>query len=452
MRRTASDRDCTKGSVVRNLLSLSWPMMMSQSLYMIGPTIDMIWVGKLGSTPLAGVGVSGLAVGLINGMMTGLFTGLRAMIARFIGAGDARGANHVMQQALVIGAVFSIFTAAIGIFLAEPILILVGVEADVFAVGAAYMRIQLVGMVTLSLLRITGASMQASGDTVTPMRIAIFSRLFHLVLVPFLILGWWIFPRLGVSGAALANVFSQGLGGAIGLWFLFSGRTRLRLTLRNFRLDRNIIWRLAKVGIPDSITNMQRTFPHLAMVWFVAPFGTLAVAAYSLTTRVDAFMRTFAASLGQSSGVLTGQNLGAGRPERAEKTGWLAAGLFTGIMAIVSLAIWFWAEHIVRVFNAEPGLVEIASTFLRIQIVSYMVFGTVIVLSWSIEGVGDTMPPMLVTLLTMWLVQVPLAYFLPRVTDLGVYGVRWAIVSGWVVGAIAYSIYFKTGRWKRKLV
>ncbi len=452
MRRDAFEKDWTKGSVIGNLWSLSWPIIISQSLTVLGPTIDMIWVGKLGTASFAGVGVSGMAIMVVNSLMMGLLTGLRAMIARFIGAGDARSANHVAQQAFVIGAAFSIFMAVIGIFLAEPILVLFGVEADVVAEGAAYMRIQLSGLVTMSLAMIAQSIMQASGDTVTPMRIAVFFRTAHVVLCPFLVFGWWIFPRLGVSGAALANVISQSLGSALGLWILFSGRTRLRLTLRNFRLNRNILWRLMRIGIPASVTGMQRNLPYLVLVLFVAPFGTHAVAAHSLMQRIDAFIRMPAGALGTAAGVLAGQNLGAGQPERAEKGGWIAIGLFTGVMVIGSVVIWFYADYIVRIFNAEPGLVEIASTFMRIQIAGYMVFGLTIILSLCVEGVGDTLVTMTVTLLTMWLVQVPLAYFLPQGTKLSVYGVQWAIVIALVMRAVIYSIYFRMGRWKYKKI
>ena len=156
--------------------------------------------------------------------------------------------------------------------------------------------------------------------------------------------------------------------------------------------------------------------------------------------------------LGQASGILAGQNLGAHQPERAERTGWLAAGLVTVIMFIGAAVIWFWAESIVGVFNTEPELVKIASTFLRIQIVSYLIFGLVIVLTQCLNGVGDTMIPMLTTLITMWGIQVPLAYFLTRLTSLGMYGVRWGIVSAIVVRAVIYTTYFRSGRWKRKRV
>jgi Na+-driven multidrug efflux pump len=187
-------------------------------------------------------------------------------------------------------------------------------------------------------------------------------------------------------------------------------------------------------------------------MWFIVPFGTFAVAAHSLMERTDRFIRMPAMGLGQAAGVLAGQNLGAGKPERAERTGWVAAGLFTAIMCIISVAIWFWAENIVRIFNTEPELVEITSTFMRITIVTYMVFGFVQVLMQCLNSVGDTIIPMLVTLTTMWGVMVPLAYLLPQHPNLGVYGVRWAMVSGNVMRAAIYSTYFKLGRWKRKQV
>jgi len=213
----AFDRDWTKGSIIGNLWSLSWPMTVSSSIMILGPTIDMIWVGRLGAASIAGVGVSGIAVMSVNALIMGLFTGLRAMVARFVGAGETKDANHVSQQAFVIGIAFSILTAVTGIFLAEPILLLLGLEADVVAEGAAYMRIMLIGMVTMSGGMIGQSIMQASGDAITPMQIGIATRIFHVALCPFLIFGWWLFPRMGVSGAALTGVISQGAGGVITL-------------------------------------------------------------------------------------------------------------------------------------------------------------------------------------------------------------------------------------------
>jgi putative MATE family efflux protein len=305
-------RDWTEGSITGNLWSLSWPMTVSSLLMNLGPTIDMIWVGKLGSVAIAGVGVSGMVIMVVNGLIMGLFTSLRAMLARFVGAKDEQASSHVTQQAFVIGIAFSLFMAIIGIFLAKPILMLMGVDADVVAQGAAYMRIQFIGVVSMALLTVTQTVMQASGDAVTPMKISIGYRFFHIALSPFLIFGWWIFPRLGVSGAAVTSVFSQSIGGALGLWVLFTGRTRLRLSLSNFRLDGKVIWRMVKIGIPASFNSMERGLASVVLMWFIVPFGTLAVAAHSVMTRVEQFMQMPAMGLGQGAGILAGQRRLAG--------------------------------------------------------------------------------------------------------------------------------------------
>ena len=328
-------RDWTKGSIIGNLLSLGWPMMVGGSLNMLGPTIDMIWVGRLGASSIAGVGVSGMVVMLANSMMMGLYQGLRAMVARFIGAGDQEGANHVAQQALVIAVAYSVTMATIGVLFAKQIMTLLGVAPEVVEKGAPYLRINFIGMVTMSFRTMTEATMQASGDSKTPMWVAVFYRLVHVALSPVLIFGVGIFPRLGVNGAAITNVLSQGLGAVIGLWFLFSGHTRLRLSMKKFRVDLSIIWRLMKLALPASITGMERTLGNLVLMYFMTPFGTLAVAGHTLNQRVEMFVNQPAMGLGQGAGVLAGQNLGAKRPERAVKTGWLGAALLTGVMVIV---------------------------------------------------------------------------------------------------------------------
>jgi len=419
---------------------------------MLGPTIDIIWVGKLGAASIAGVGVSGMVVMLVNSLMMGLTTGMRAMIARFVGAGDVGGANHVAKQAFVVSAGFATVMAAIGILFAEPVLILFGLETEVVAEGAAYMRIMLVGSAAMSFRMMAEGIMQASGDAVTPMKVAVIFRIIHVVLVPFLIFGWLIFPRLGVSGAATTNVISQSLGLAISLWYLYTGRTRLRLTLGNFRFDPDIIWRIVKIGIPASVSGVERTFTNLVLMWIIAPFGTLAIAAHTVIQRAEGILVMPCLALGMAAGVLAGQNLGAGQPGRAEKTGWQAAGFAESIMITGSVAILIWAEGIISVFSTNPGVVGIGSDFLRIAAAGYIVLGFLLSLMQCINGVGDTLPPMLISLVGMWVIQLPLAYFLSNSTDLGIYGVRWAIVIGVALRAVTYITYFRIGRWKRKVV
>ncbi len=427
-------------------------MMVGGSLNMIGPTIDMIWVGKLGAASIAGVGVSGMVVMLVNSAMAGLYQGLRAMVARAVGAGNHEEANRIAQQALAVSLGYSLVMAMIGIFFARPIMMLMGVGEDVVDQGVPYLRINFIGMIGMSLRMVTEASMQASGDAVKPMWVAVFFRTFHVALSPFLIFGLLMFPRLGVTGAAVTNVLSQGLGAGIGLWFVFSGRTRLRLTLRNYRPDGKLIWRIVKIGFPASIMGMEQNLASLILTWFMTPYGTLAVAGHTLNQRIAMFVFVPAMGLGQAAGVLTGQNLGAGRPERAVRTGWLGSGLLSMLMVVLSGAILLWAEYVIRVFSSDPELIPLASTFIRIAAVGNLLVGLNTALQQCISGAGDTLPPMLITLLNLWLLQLPLAFILSRHTDLAVYGVRWAMASGGVGAAAAYVTYFQLGRWKTKKV
>ncbi|MFC1908872.1 MATE family efflux transporter [Chloroflexota bacterium] len=445
-------RDWTKGSILRNLLFLSWPIIITNGIHTIGPTIDLLWIGKLGSASMAGVGISSMAVHAVMAGRMGISTGVRALVARSVGAGDAERANHIAQQAVVISAAYGMIMAAIGVFFAEQILGLFGVEADVVREGAAYMRIAFAGSAAMSFLQLTENLMQASGDPVTPMRISIFYRLFHVGFVPFLIFGWWIFPRLGVSGAALANVISSSLGVAIGLWILFTGRSRIRLTLRGFNFDFTIIRRIIGIGAPSAVMMSERSFSRLLLTWFITPFGTHAVAAHALIERLVRLITMTGIGFGRGAAVLVGQNLGAQQPERAERSAWLAVGFAEIIMVVFSVVVLLWPGSIIRIFNSEPGLVELASVFLRIGVAGYIVYSIEQVLQQCLGGAGDTVPPMLITLLSLWVVLMPLAFLLPRFTDLGVYGVRWAMAIGIITGVISYVTYFRIGRWKHKRI
>jgi len=282
-----------------------------------------------------------------------------------------------------------------------------------------------------------------------------------------MVLGWWIFPQLGVSGAALTNIISQSLGLGLSLWVLFTGRSiyfsparkmvrlrqaQMKLTLKNLHVDPGIIWRIIRIGIPSSVMGIQMALAGFVFVNIMAPFGTFAVAAHTISQRVEMILFMPVMGLGMAAGTLAGQNLGAGQPGRAEKGGWLAAMAALALMTVCSLGLLLGAESIVSIFNKEAGLIEMGSRFIRIATAGYFLIGFVIVLQFCISGAGDTVPPMVISLLMMWLIQLPLAYILPKYTDLGVYGIRWAMVISIGAGTIAYTTYFRLGRWKRKRV
>lgn len=444
------NRDWTQGSIIQNLLLLSWPVIILGALYAVNLILEMVWVGRLGPTSIAGVGVAGFVVILVVSIKNGFGAGERAMVARYVGAGEIAAANRVAAQAFIISAAYAVFIAVIGILLTRPLFSLFHLEADATAQGVTYLRIILAGWITEALWMTSFSVMQASGDSISPLKAAIVLRVVNAVLCPFLVLGLWIFPRLGVSGAAITYVSATALGAGITFYFLFTGKTRLKLNLKDFYPDPKIIWRILKIGLPASISGLGIAFGNLILTSIMIPFGTAALAAHNLLSRIELFVNTPGMGLGTAAGVLVGQNLGARKPGQAAKSGWVAAVLVFGIMLIFAVILLVWAENIIRLFNMEPGLVKIGATFVRIAVAGYLGMCIVNVLQSCISGAGDTLVPMLISLATMWLVQLPLAYVFTRFTDVGVFGVRWAIVISFTMGALAYAVYFQRGRWKHK--
>jgi len=432
-------------------------MAVTNGLTMLGAVMDMVWVGRLGPTSVAAVAAGGIIIGLaiVSGM--GLAMGTRAMIARFIGAGDVPGANHVGQQSLAISLMLSTVLAAVGFSQAESILRLLGLESDVVAAGLTFMRIMFLGSIAIAFRMMCEGIIQASGDTVTPMWATAVYAVIRIALAPLLIFGnetfsWWPLSGLGINGTAVSSIFAQTMAAVILTWLLFTGRSRLHLTLKGFRLDFHIMWRIVRIGFPSLIGMMQGNLSQFILVRLMAPFGTIGIAAHGIVQRVEGLIMMPTMALGMGAGVLVGQNLGAKQPGRAEKSAWTAVGVVEAITATFAVVILLWSEGIAGIFSSDPEMVATASTFLRIAVAGYLLMGFMAALGQSLNGAGDTLPPMLLGVAMIWLVTLPLAYFLPQITDMGVDGIRWAMAIGMVFAGITTTVYFMTGRWKRKVV
>lgn len=438
--------------MLRNLLLLSWPMVVMELLFAISQLWDMIWVGRLGSAAIAGVGIANVVLLMLFSVDMGVTMGARAVIARSIGAGDRAGANHATGQTIIIGACWGLFVTIVFFPLAENIIGLFGASPEVTAQGTAYIRTMFAGWVSMEVLVMCLYTTQSAGDTMTPLFVEIAIRIVHLTLCPFLVLGLWIFPQLGVAGAAVSNIVGQVLGATILLTILLKGRTRLHLAPHDFKPVAASIWRILKIGIPALIMNLQKSVGDLILLRIISPFGTMAIAAHSLAARVEFFLSGIPLGLGGGTGVLVGQNLGAGQSGRAEKSGWLAIAVVESFVILCCIAILIWAEPVIGIFTPEPELVQVGSLFIRIATLGYIMLAAVNVLQFAIAGAGDTLPTMIFSVVMIWLVELPLAYFLPGLTGTGVYGVRWAIVAGMTSGAVLYTAYFIIGRWKKKRV
>jgi putative MATE family efflux protein len=374
------------------------------------------------------------------------------MVARFVGAGDMKTANHVAAQALILSAGWGALMMIFGMTMARPIIGLFGLEAEVVNQGISYMRVLFAGWITMDLLVMCLYVIQSSGDTIRPMFMEAFLRVIHISLCPFLVLGYGPFPKMGVSGAALSNIISQTIGAIICLWLLFGGYTRLHLKKSDFRVDFGVMWRILKIGIPALVMNVQRSLGGFILTKLIAPFGTMAVAAHSLTLRLEMFVMMPPMALGMGAGVLVGQNLGAQQPARAEKSAWIAVGIFQAFMTFCSAVILIWAENIMGIFTTDPELITLGSAFIRISAAVFFVMSIAAVLQNCIASAGDTVPNMIISIAAMWIAQIPVAWLLSQYTSLGVYGIRWAMVISTGVGAIIYFTYFRLGRWKLKKV
>jgi putative MATE family efflux protein len=449
---TPRRRDWTQGPILNNLILLSWPMIVMEAVYMISQIFDMVWVGRSGSAAIAALGICGLVVMMLSTIDMALISGARAMISRFMGAGDVEIARKVAGQAYLLACFWGILVTVAGSLIAPKVIGSFGVENAVIQEGIKYLRIVFAGWLSMELLVMGLYIVQSSGDSFNPMITEIAIRAVHLALCPLLVLGLWIFPSMGIAGAALSNVISQALGAVIGLWLLFSGRTRIKLTLRDFRFVPAMTLRLVKIGFPSLISMLQSNFSMFVLTWIIVPFGTVAVAANSLVSNINGFVITPNLGMGGAVSVLVGQNLGARKPERAVKSTWLGAAILEAFLVACSVIILVWAERLVGFFDNDPALVAIGAAFLRIATVSYLVMGLNSALMSCISGAGDTLPNMIVNIGMIWVLQIPLAYLLSHYTSLNVYGIRWGMVIATFAATIAYFTYFKLGKWKRKKV
>jgi putative MATE family efflux protein len=371
------------------------------------------------------------------------------MVSRAVGAGNIPLANHIVLQAGTITAGFAILMMIIGVVFTEVLLRALGVSNEVIAEGAMYMRVQFIGQGVTGFQMLSGHALSASGDTLTPMKANVVSRILHLALSPLLIFGWFGLPAFGLAGAAWANIIAHAASLLMILIALFGGSSRLHLTLRGYRLDGAIIKQLLKIGTPASVNSMERSLAQLLMVWLVAPFGDFALAAYSLTRRVEMFANLGSQGLGQASGIIVGQSLGAGKPERARETVLWATGYVMLMKTILGGIMFTFPVLFLSIFTTDPELLSTAKIWLQIQVLGYIAMGIGQVAMQSFQTAGDTIVPMLVTLFSMYAVEVPLAIVLTQWTDLGQFGVAWAIVAAMLVRPLIYIPYFFYGRWLR---
>jgi putative MATE family efflux protein len=445
-------RDLTRGSITKNLYALALPMILGLMAETAMGLIDMFYVGKISPQALAAVSMARMISWMLMIFAEGVCIATTAMVSRFYGAGERKMANRVANQSLILGMSASIVLGLVGYCYAEELLTLVGAGPDVIAVGLNYMRIIFLGTFTMFLLLVCDALLRGAGNTVLPMKVFALTCFLTAIIDPFLIFGIGPFPRLGVTGAAIATVFSRGVGAVIVLWLLSRETSRVRISLKHLRIDMDVMWRLIKIAVPGTMRMSLWAASDFVLMRIIALFGTCSVAAYGIGLRLESLVFMVGISIAASSATMVGQNLGAAFPDRAEKSTLTAIGYCTLILGCISVLYFGAASPLVRLFSTDSEVVKIGTTYLKITAVCYIFRGVGQVFGSSLNGAGDTVSPLIVTVLSMYLVKLPMAYGLAKLLGWGVNGVWISIVVSYVPYALGMAFWFKKGKWKLKKV
>ena len=447
-----SHQDYTTGSLNRAILLLAVPMVLEMVVESLFAVVDVFWVGRLGANAVATVGLTESLLSLIFAVGIGLSMSTTAMVARRIGEKDPEGAAVAGVQAIVLGLITSV---AIGIpcFIYAPQLLrLMGASNDIVTMGGGYARIALGGSGAIVLLFLNNAIFRGAGDAAIAMRLLWVSNVINLVLDPCLIFGWGPFPRLGVTGAALATFTGRSIGVGYQFYRLLRGTERIRILRRQLRVNWSVLLRLVRVSLTGILQFAIAHTSWIGLVRIVSIFGSAALAGYTIAIRIVVFAILPSWGLSNAAATLVGQNLGAGKPERAEQAVWrtgLYNMLFLGSLGVLFV---FFAEPIVRLFTHDPAVVPLAATCLRIVSYGNIGYAYAMVMLQAFNGAGDTVTPTIVNFFGFWLLEIPLAYWLAISMRLQSNGVFYAIVVAEGSIAVASAVLFKRGKWKAQKI
>src|SRR5437660_1598621 len=383
--------------------------MVLESLFAV---VDVFWVGRLGADAIATVGLTESLLSLVMAIGFGLSLSTTAMVARRIGEKDPAGAAVAGVQAIVIGVAIAALIGIPCLFYAPDLLRLMGASPQVVSVGSGYARIALGGSAAIMLLFLNNAIFRGAGDAAVAMRLLWVSNLINLVLDPCLIFGWGPFPKLGVTGAALATFTGRSIGVAYQFYQLMQGTERIRILVRQVRVNWTVLLRLVRVSLTGILQFAIAHTSWIGLVRIVSIFGSAAVAGYTIAIRVVVFVILPSWGLSNAAATLVGQNLGAGNPDRAEKAVW-RTGL-CNMFFLGSLGIFFtvFAEPVVGLFTHDPAVVPLAASCLRIISYGNIGYAYGMVMLQAFNGAGDTVTPTIVNFFGFWLLEIPLAYWL----------------------------------------
>jgi len=444
-----SDADYTRIPVNRAIFLLAVPMILELVMESTFAVVDIYFVGKLGPSAVATVGLTETFLFLIYAIAIGLTMGVTAIVARRIGEHDSQAASGAAVQSILLAILCSIPFAITGIIFAQQLLFLMGAEPQVAEQGYRYTQWILGGNLVILLLFVGNAVFRGAGDAAIAMRVLWIANGINIVLDPLLIFGWGPIPALGIEGAAIATNIGRGVGVAFVLAKLFGGGRHIRIRLTQcqveLKLMGHILW-TSLGGIGQMIVAMTS---WIFLMRILAGVGNEAVAGATITIRVMLFSLMPAWGLSNAAATLVGQNLGAGSPGRAEATIWRIGFYNMCFLLLVSVFYYRFSAAIIGIFTDDRAVIAIGAEWLRILAYCYFIYGWWMVSSQAFNGAGDTRTPTWINMVFFWLIQIPLSWYLAIALGWQQSGVFWGVFFSETAAGVFSLWLFTRGSWKR---
>ncbi len=442
-----TSQDFTQGSLTRGIALLAIPTILEMVMESTFGVVDAFWVAGLGADAMAAVGLTEAVIVLVFAVAMGLAMAATATIARRIGEHDPEGASIAAVQAIGSGIAIAIPLGIAGYMLAPHLLAFMHASPAVIAMGSAYSRIVLGGNLAIVMIFLINGIFRGSGDAAIAMRTLWMANHNNLALDPCFIYGLGPFPKLGVTGAAVATTTGRSLGVLYQLYVLSSGRARVAIARRHLRVDWPVFARLFKVARTAMLQYFIATASWLSLARINAGFGSDAVAGYSLAIRIILFALMPSWGICSAAATLVGQNLGANRPDRSERAVWLAGLYNMAFLSVVGIVFVAGAHWLVALFRPAPEVVPFAVGCLQIVSLGYPFYAWGMIMEQSFNGAGDTATPTWINFACYWMFQIPLAWYLSQ--RLGPRGVYFAICGAEAVLAVVSIFLFRKGAWKK---
>ena len=439
-----------EGSIGKAILTIGIPVILSNLLHTFFNLVDTYWVGKLGADAIAAVSSSFPIIFLLISIGSGLAIAGTILLAQYKGKGNQEKIDSIATQTFLVMTIISVLISIAGILLTAPIMKLMGISGEVLLLGTKYLRIIFMGMFFQFSYFVFQSLMRSVGDVKTPLYIVFGAVVLNFFLDPMLIHGVWIFPKMGIAGAAIATIVTQGLAAMFGIFLLFSGKYGIHLQKKYIKIDLKQIKEFFKLGLPATINQSLNSILFIFMTALAAKEGVIILAAYGIGVRIFSFIIIPSFGLATANQTLVGQNIGAGKINRATKISWITTMWGFVILTLIGIIMFFTAENIVSTFiSNNQAVVESGAQFIRIMALTFGFVAGHIILNSTFNASGNTNTSMFTSIFTFWIVRYPVALILIKIFSLQELGIYISFTISNIAGFFCALVIFLNGKWKK---